>query len=214
MIYYNKYDLVYDVVIRRRANLLGDAILSKIRDAIVDRTQTSRSSETKLSREIGSLINFDNATWIEPLACRPSWTFGYLPRPLLYDERDAIIYYIIISVITIFECCIDGMIIYVIYVIFLDISCSTVSRDKGTLCGLLVVIVAVVAANKKDRHTVAAREILKYCSKSNLTLLIRFTRTYTTIFFISLANCNFFLFVSLLCHKFFMKMREQFLSHK
>jgi len=62
MIYYNKYDLVYDVVIRRRANLLGDAILSKIRDAIVDCTQTSRSSETKLSREIGSLINFDNAT--------------------------------------------------------------------------------------------------------------------------------------------------------
>jgi len=133
MIYYNKYDLVYDVVIRRRANLLGDAILSKIRDAIVDCTQTSRSSETKLSREIGSLINFDNATWIEPLACRPSWTFGYLPRPLLYDERDAIIYYIIISVITIFEYCIDGMIIYVI---FLDISCSTVSRDKGILCGL------------------------------------------------------------------------------
>jgi len=70
MIYYSKYDLIYDVV--KRANLLGDAILSKIRDAIVDRTQTSRSSETKLSREIGSLINFDNATWIEPLACRLS----------------------------------------------------------------------------------------------------------------------------------------------
>jgi len=90
------------------------------------------SSETKLSREIGSLINFDNATWIEPLACRLS-VLDFRISATSIDERDAIIYYIIILIIIIFECCINDM---VIHVIFLDISCSTVNRDKGTLCGL------------------------------------------------------------------------------